>query len=133
MSDAGPSPLNKICPRCGSPRMKRSRSRGFKDELANLFEQRAYRCINCGWRGNLRDKSSKIIRVGRYTFTQIFIIIVVILITLIGIFYFFFREPEKKETPTPIGQHLYHFAIGQQNYACSASDIKETGYKFNWN
>lgn len=78
--------MNK-CPRCGSTRMKRSHSRGFKERLLKIFEQRAYRCINCGWRGILHGQATKADNARKYSFNQIFIIILTILISIAGVFY----------------------------------------------
>jgi DNA-directed RNA polymerase subunit RPC12/RpoP len=45
------------CPKYGSKKIKSSHSRGFKERLQKLFNQKPYRCIDCGWRGILKTKS----------------------------------------------------------------------------
>lgn len=40
------------CPKCGSPRVHRSRSRGFWERTRkNFTQERLHRCHGCGWRG----------------------------------------------------------------------------------
>lgn len=40
------------CPKCGSPRVHRSRSRNALERLRKLFtHKRMHRCHACGWRG----------------------------------------------------------------------------------
>lgn len=40
------------CPKCGSPRVHRSRSRGWVEKLRKAFtHKRPHRCHACGWRG----------------------------------------------------------------------------------
>jgi len=51
------------CPKCGSTRIRRSRTRDLKERLQKLFNQRAYRCLVCDWRGILKAKTS---RTGQY-------------------------------------------------------------------
>ena len=48
------------CPKCGSTKIKLSHSRNFQERLKKLFNQRAYRCLKCNWRGILKEKSSHI-------------------------------------------------------------------------
>ena len=47
------------CPHCGSRRLRRSRTLGFKESLMKKLGWRAYRCRaeNCQWRGLLRKES----------------------------------------------------------------------------
>ena len=48
-----------VCPKCGSDRLRRSRTRGFSEKLKKVLGWRAYRCRekSCGWRGLLKTKS----------------------------------------------------------------------------
>jgi|SRR6185436_16485839 hypothetical protein len=40
-----------MCPKCGGP-VHRSRTRGITEKLVKLLTaNRAYRCLECGWRG----------------------------------------------------------------------------------
>jgi hypothetical protein len=40
------------CPKCGSPRVHRSRTRGFWERARkNFTHDRIHRCHGCGWRG----------------------------------------------------------------------------------
>ncbi len=40
------------CPKCGSPRVHRSRSRGLVEQLRKtVSSKRPHRCHACGWRG----------------------------------------------------------------------------------
>jgi hypothetical protein len=40
------------CPKCGSPRIHRSRSRTFWERFRkNFTRDRLHRCHGCGWRG----------------------------------------------------------------------------------
>ncbi|HEY3380642.1 MAG TPA: hypothetical protein VGK32_02680 [Vicinamibacterales bacterium] len=40
------------CPKCGSPRVHRSRSKGFLERFRKTFtSDRVHRCHACGWRG----------------------------------------------------------------------------------
>jgi hypothetical protein len=40
------------CPKCGSPRVHRSRARSALERLRKrLTEKRLHRCHDCGWRG----------------------------------------------------------------------------------
>jgi predicted RNA-binding Zn-ribbon protein involved in translation (DUF1610 family) len=40
------------CPKCGSPRIHRSRSRSLLERIRKSFtEKRPHRCHACGWRG----------------------------------------------------------------------------------
>ena len=39
------------CPKCGSPRVHRSRSRGFLEQVRKITtSRRPHRCHACGWR-----------------------------------------------------------------------------------
>lgn len=48
-----------VCPKCGSGRLRRSRTRGVYEKFAKLLGWRAYRCQekSCGWRGLIKTKS----------------------------------------------------------------------------
>ena len=40
------------CPKCGSPRIHRSRTRSFWERVKkNFTHDRIHRCHGCGWRG----------------------------------------------------------------------------------
>jgi hypothetical protein len=40
------------CPKCGSPRIHRSRTKGFLEQLRKSFSaKRPHRCHACQWRG----------------------------------------------------------------------------------
>ncbi len=45
-----------FCPLCGSARIRRSRTRGFKEKLLKFLGFRAFRCREelCDWRGLLK-------------------------------------------------------------------------------
>jgi DNA-directed RNA polymerase subunit RPC12/RpoP len=47
-----------FCPQCGSTRLRRSRTRGFREKFLKIFGYRAYRCRedDCGWRGLLKTR-----------------------------------------------------------------------------
>lgn len=45
-----------VCPRCSSTRVKRSRTRNLRERIMKHFDKKAYRCLDCGWRGILRVK-----------------------------------------------------------------------------
>jgi predicted RNA-binding Zn-ribbon protein involved in translation (DUF1610 family) len=40
-----------ICPACKSARVKRSRSQNAFERFIKRFNRKAYRCLDCGWRG----------------------------------------------------------------------------------
>jgi DNA-directed RNA polymerase subunit RPC12/RpoP len=85
------------CPKCGSTKIKRSHSRGFQERLRKLFHQRAYRCINCGWRGILKAKPSSTKRYAKKKIlVQIIIIIIIIIAIYLTILYL------DREEPTPV-------------------------------
>ena len=67
--------------------------------MAKWIGRRAYRCINCGWRGILKLGQGSIIRRarGREKFKPLHVIIVIIvtLIAVAAILYWLNREPEK--------------------------------------
>ena len=74
------------CPKCGSTRLRRSHSRNFKERLRKLFNQRAWRCIDCNWRGILKSKSSRTKpHEKEYILVQITMIIITI-ITIIAVY-----------------------------------------------
>jgi DNA-directed RNA polymerase subunit RPC12/RpoP len=84
------------CPKCGSKRIKRSQSRGFKEQLQKLFNQKPYRCIDCGWRGILKTKSARTKRdVKKYILIKIIIIIIIIIAIYLIISHL------DREEPTP--------------------------------
>ncbi len=39
------------CPACNSDHVKRSRSQNAVERLMKRFNRKAYRCLDCGWRG----------------------------------------------------------------------------------
>jgi hypothetical protein len=42
----------RVCARCGSSRLNRSRHRSFVDSIRrSLTRKRPYRCLACGWKG----------------------------------------------------------------------------------
>ena len=47
-----------FCPQCGSTRLRRSRTRGFREKFLKFFGYRAYRCRedDCGWRGLVKTR-----------------------------------------------------------------------------
>ena len=53
--------LDFFCPKCGSGNLRRSHSRGASEKLIKLSGWRAYRCRekSCGWRGLIKNKSSR--------------------------------------------------------------------------
>ena len=96
------------CPRCGSTRIKRSRSRNLKERVFKFFDRRAYRCVACGWRGILKGKSSRSkAHAKKYTPLQIILIIIVIFIATMGVLYWATREESKPEYPVQgsVGNH----------------------------
>lgn len=94
-----------ICPRCGSTRVKRSHSKTLKEKVLKFFNERAYRCVNCGWRGILEGKSSRVRPYAKkYTPVQIIIIVIIIIITIMGIVYWSTRE-ESTPVQSNIGNH----------------------------
>ena len=102
--------MNK-CPTCGSPRLKRSHSRDVKEKFMKYLNQRAYRCINCGWRGVIEAKSAKKMYKGKYTLTQLFFIALVILVALLVVFYTLLQEENK--APESVGNNKYYEKIIQ--------------------
>jgi len=40
-----------ICPACKSARVRRSRSQNAFERFIKRFNRKAYRCLDCGWRG----------------------------------------------------------------------------------
>jgi len=52
-------PISISCPNCSSFRLHRSRSRGQYEHLLKFFNQRAYRCRDCGWRGKIKAKNRR--------------------------------------------------------------------------
>ena len=91
------------CPQCGSSRVKRSHARDLKERVLKTFDQRAYRCINCGWRGIQEGKTTKPAYSAKYSLKQIIIIILFVLSVTIALLYLFMREPEKQEIPVQVG------------------------------
>jgi len=49
-----------FCLRCGSNRLRRSRTRGLKEKTLKLLGYRAFRCReeNCDWRGMLKIRDT---------------------------------------------------------------------------
>jgi DNA-directed RNA polymerase subunit RPC12/RpoP len=49
-----------FCPQCGSTRLRRSHTRGFREKFRKFFGYRAYRCRedDCGWRGLLKTREA---------------------------------------------------------------------------
>jgi hypothetical protein len=45
--------MKAVCPTCKSLRVKRSRSRSITERIMKSFQRKAYRCLDCGWRGIL--------------------------------------------------------------------------------
>lgn len=45
-----------ICPKCGSDRLRRSHTRGFKERLLKSLGYKAFRCRapDCDWRGTFK-------------------------------------------------------------------------------
>ena len=84
------------CPKCGSKKIKRSQARGFKEQFQKLFNQKPYRCIDCGWRGILKTKSFRTKRdAKKYMLVKITIIIIIIIAIYFIISYL------NKEAPEP--------------------------------
>ena len=96
------------CPQCSSTRIRHSRSRNSRERLLKLFNHRAYRCIHCGWRGIVKEKSSKTRKLSVYSPTQIAVIILITIFTLIAVLYWISREEPKPEIPTTVGA-LFHY------------------------
>ncbi len=53
-----------VCPKCGSPRIRRSRSRDFREKFLKSVGYRPFRCREqgCDWRELVRVKSIREIR-----------------------------------------------------------------------
>ena len=84
------------CPKCGSKKIKRSQARGFKEQFQKLFNQKPYRCIDCGWRGIFKAKSTRTKRdAKKYMLVKITIIIIIIIAIYFIISYL------NKEAPEP--------------------------------
>lgn len=92
------------CPRCNSPRVKRSHSRGLKEQLIKITGKRVYRCIHCGWRGIMRRDAteSKYKKREKYTQWQVAIVIIVTLVAVSGLLYWLSSEPTKPEIPVAV-------------------------------
>jgi predicted RNA-binding Zn-ribbon protein involved in translation (DUF1610 family) len=85
------------CPKCGSKKINRSHSRNFKERLQKLFNQKVvFRCIDCGWRGSVKIKSS---RTKRETKKHMLIQIITILIIIIAI-YLIISYLDREESPS---------------------------------
>jgi predicted RNA-binding Zn-ribbon protein involved in translation (DUF1610 family) len=82
------------CPRCGSSRIKRSHSRSIAERFLRLLNRRAYRCVNCGWRG-IRQGASSRTSDTKYNIKQLIAIILLLLLALAAIFYWLTREEAK--------------------------------------
>jgi uncharacterized membrane protein YvbJ len=81
------------CPKCGSKRIKRSHSRGLKEQLQKLFNQKPYRCIDCDWRGTLQQLPTNV------KHRKVIIKIISILLTAFTIIYLLYwlsKEPEEQ-------------------------------------
>ena len=92
------------CPKCGSKKIKRSQSRGFKERLQKLFNQKPYRCLDCGWRGSIKTKASRTKRdAKKYFFIKIAIIIIIIIAIYFIISYL------NKEAPEPPQQESLEY------------------------
>jgi hypothetical protein len=52
-------PISLSCPKCSSPRLHRSRSQGHYENFLKYLNQRAYRCWDCGWRGQIKATKTK--------------------------------------------------------------------------
>jgi predicted RNA-binding Zn-ribbon protein involved in translation (DUF1610 family) len=87
------------CPKCGSKKINRSHSRNFKERLQKLFNQKVFRCIDCGWRGIIIIKSS---RTNREKKKYIIVQIITIIIIIIAIY--FIISYLKREEPEPVQQ-----------------------------
>lgn len=50
-----------ICPKCGSNKLRRSRTRGPEEKFKKILGLRAFRCQTegCDWRGLIKVKSIK--------------------------------------------------------------------------
>jgi hypothetical protein len=99
------------CPRCQSERLKPSHSRNLEERVAKWIGRRAYRCINCGWRGILKSDQGSIIRqiMGKAKLKpiQVIIVIIVTLVAVAAILYWLLHEPDKPEIPAQVW-HIFN-------------------------
>ena len=86
------------CPRCSSIRIKRSHGRNIFEKLLKMFSIRAYRCIQCGWRGFRIGSEYKQKSKARYSLLQIILIILVTVLAVIVIFHYLTREESQETT-----------------------------------
>ena len=116
------------CPRCGSTRLKRSHSRNARERVLKFLGRRAYRCIDCGWRGFLKGKSSRSsARAKQYTPLQIVLIIIVIIIATMGILYWTMREESKPEYSVQgsVGSHTEALASARLPHALPVPPVPQ--------
>jgi hypothetical protein len=93
-------PLSLVCPTCNSTRLRRSHSRGLYEYFLKLFNQRAYRCKDCGWRGRIKAKKRRE-RKTTFTIGQAIGIIIAPLVVIYIAIYLVNRSNENAEHQTP--------------------------------
>jgi hypothetical protein len=96
-----------VCPSCKSPHVKRSRSRSVVERTMKRFNRKAYRCLDCGWRGIVAPPKAdgpllEALKRNSRAPRKIPWLAIVIgsLLLALSLIYFMIREPEPSPYPT---------------------------------
>ena len=97
--------MNVICPNCKSSHVKRSRSRSVVERTMKHFNRKAYRCLDCGWRGIVAVPKAdgpllEALKRNNRTPRKIpwLAIVIVSLLLALSLIYFMIREPGPSST-----------------------------------
>jgi predicted RNA-binding Zn-ribbon protein involved in translation (DUF1610 family) len=97
--------MNVVCPSCNSDHVKRSRSRSIVERIMKRFNRKAYRCLDCGWRGIVAVSKvdgpfvETLKRNGRTPRKMPWLVIVIVsLLLALSLIFFMTREPESSLT-----------------------------------
>lgn len=89
-----------VCPACNSEHVKRSRSRNAFERFIKRFSRKAYRCLDCGWRGVVAaPKGGALNARNRRSPRKIPWLLIVIISLLLALFLIFFLTREQGPAP----------------------------------